>query len=1519
MIRKLFGRLASVRSFIVAAFALALSTTSAFAAITVHTENCTLPDGYTYKNWDVYYYYDPGDTRNVFEVGENEEFTVTVNSGLPSWANHYDALYNFWAYPAEEAGEYEISIKVTNTTTGEERDIVLSATILVTPPEVIDGETSLPSLVKGIASSVTLEGSVQYGTTPYIFTKTSGNLPAGVTLNSNGSLDGTPTEAGTFTFYVTVTDSTSPSFTLENVEYTLTVIDTVAMEYRDSNGVSQTTNCVELTEDMTELGSGWYVAQGTLSYANGTSITVSGEVNLILAADSSMTITRGANNTAGIVVSDVNTLNIYGQSTGAGSLTVTGGASGAGIGGGRMGNGGTVTINGGTVNATGGNYGAGIGGGRMGNGGTVTINGGTVTATGGGTTSTTRGSGIGAGKSGLSHGTLTVGSNMEVKAGSSANPTDIMNPISLGGEQYYVVSQAAAPTTEYSITYMSNGSPINLSPATYTKGDGLASLPTPESAPVGYAFGGWYVADSLTGDPVTSIAPGTSGPKTFYAKWVAATETISYLDENGVEQYATCTSIIAESRTLTAGWYMVTDTVEINGTLTVSDNAKIVLKDGATLTVQNGSWQNTITIAENKTLTVYGQANGTGSLNATATSSGYSGIAGTLIIPASLSAYGALTGSPTTYLTRNVETGIVTLTDRYNNVLGSIAIVPSTPCTITYMDGETPMGGLAPTTYFKGSGATLPTADTVTKPNYVFAGWYTVANPNPVIHAPVTAIAASSDAVTESDNKTYYAQWEKGPAPKIRISFVGADGAPTEEECTVLDSDMSTLNEGWYVVKDDVEYATGGITVNGNVNLVLVDGVKLTVTNVSSGAAIEVTSGNSLSIYAQTRGTGAIEAKGKAAGIGGGSSCGKVSIHGGVVTAIGATTDAGIGGGMNGNGGEIIITGGSVTAYSRGAGAGIGGGYGAASQGTLTVAAGVGVYSKALGDLDYADVSVDDETYAVTLDGKKYYIVAKKCEIEYMDGETKLTGLAPTNYVPGVGTTLAATAESSTPGYAFAGWYENSWLGGSPVTVVPASATGKQTFYAKWKPIEYTVTFKKGALTLDLGPQTYTVETSPILRTLPSTAPADPGKVFAGWCLDEGLTGDLLTAIPENSTGNLTFYAKYRNITSDSIPVDFVAADGTPKKETCEVFIKDMRYLDAQWYVVTNNITLTDPLTIEGNVNLVLEDGVKLTVYSTIRGQAAVSVPGGSSLTIYGQSEGTGELAAIGTNDGCGIGGMFSRAGGSLTINGGTVTATGGSSGAGIGSDYDGSFGTVTINAGTVTATGGNDAGAGIGGSRDGNGISVVINGGMVTATGGFFNESTTMYGAGIGGGYSASNHGSLTVGPGVKVESGASRSNLSELEPGAGGVITLDGKRCYVVSPAPAEGDWPADTSTVAGQTAAEAYGVTGDLADVDAKKLADWAKANSVDYDATIITDAYVLGCANTAEAVAVATPVAEEAIKITAITFDSEGNPVLACPAIYGNGKVVVEGAASLTSPMQWHEKTSGDKFFRTVLKP
>jgi len=45
------------------------------------------------------------------------------------------------------------------------------------------------------------------GTTPYTWSRSSGTLPTGLTLASNGTISGTPTAAGTYSFTVTVTDS----------------------------------------------------------------------------------------------------------------------------------------------------------------------------------------------------------------------------------------------------------------------------------------------------------------------------------------------------------------------------------------------------------------------------------------------------------------------------------------------------------------------------------------------------------------------------------------------------------------------------------------------------------------------------------------------------------------------------------------------------------------------------------------------------------------------------------------------------------------------------------------------------------------------------------------------------------------------------------------------------------------------------------------------------------------------------------------------------------------------------------------------------------------------------------------------------------------------------------------------------------------------------------------------------------------------------------------------------------------
>ena len=129
--------------------------------------------------------------------------------------------------------------------------------------------------------------------------------------------------------------------------------------------------------------------------------------------------------------------------------------------------------------------------------------------------------------------------------------------------------------------------------------------------------------------------------------------------------------------------------------------------------------------------------------------------------------------------------------------------------------------------------------------------------------------------------------------------------------------------------------------------------------------------------------------------------------------------------------------------------------------------------------------------------------------------------------------------------------------------------------------------------------------------------------------------------------------------------------------------------------------------------------------------------------------------------------------------------------------------------------------------------------------------------------------------------------------------------------------GDWPADPTEVSGQTAADAFGITGDLATADAGVLATWAKAKGVDYsDRTteILTDAFLLDCANTQEAI----DAAKANFKVTSITV--VGDTVTITPtdaADYGNGQIVIEGATAITSPMSWHPKTTGDHFFRATL--
>jgi hypothetical protein len=77
--------------------------------------------------------------------------------------------------------------------------------IAATPSLTIGGSVSGGTV--GVPYSAALTGSGGYGAGPYTFSLASGALPSGLTLSAAGTLSGSPTAAGTFTFTVQVTNT----------------------------------------------------------------------------------------------------------------------------------------------------------------------------------------------------------------------------------------------------------------------------------------------------------------------------------------------------------------------------------------------------------------------------------------------------------------------------------------------------------------------------------------------------------------------------------------------------------------------------------------------------------------------------------------------------------------------------------------------------------------------------------------------------------------------------------------------------------------------------------------------------------------------------------------------------------------------------------------------------------------------------------------------------------------------------------------------------------------------------------------------------------------------------------------------------------------------------------------------------------------------------------------------------------------------------------------------------------------
>jgi plastocyanin domain-containing protein len=102
------------------------------------------------------------------------------------------------------AGTYSFTVQVTDVI-GDMSDQALSITIGQPAVPLAVTTVSLPGATVGEAYSQALAASG--GTSPYTWSVQGGSLPSGLALSNSGTISGTPTAAGTYSFTVRVTDA----------------------------------------------------------------------------------------------------------------------------------------------------------------------------------------------------------------------------------------------------------------------------------------------------------------------------------------------------------------------------------------------------------------------------------------------------------------------------------------------------------------------------------------------------------------------------------------------------------------------------------------------------------------------------------------------------------------------------------------------------------------------------------------------------------------------------------------------------------------------------------------------------------------------------------------------------------------------------------------------------------------------------------------------------------------------------------------------------------------------------------------------------------------------------------------------------------------------------------------------------------------------------------------------------------------------------------------------------------------
>ena len=156
-----------------------------------------------------------------------------------------------------------------------------------------------------------------------------------------------------------------------------------------------------------------------------------------------------------------------------------------------------------------------------------------------------------------------------------------------------------------------------------------------------------------------------------------------------------------------------------------------------------------------------------------------------------------------------------------------------------------------------------------------------------------------------------------------------------------------------------------------------------------------------------------------------------------------------------------------------------------------------------------------DKTYYALLSRDAYRII-------YYTNGGQIGNDNVTEYRYGESARLPLDVERN--GCTFLGWYDTKDFSGDIVTEIPKGSVGNRTYYAKWAPKTYKITYvENGGKIIGNHATSFTYNKEEML-------PKDVKRenyTFAGWYDNEDLKGEAVASVSPDDYGNKTYFAKW--------------------------------------------------------------------------------------------------------------------------------------------------------------------------------------------------------------------------------------------------------------------------------------------------------------------------------------------------------------------------------------------------------